>query len=312
MGKIHDALKKSQHTVDSPPSELNEGAAKKMVVDPEVKFDERQDDTKNLGRRDPATENGMTFQLIDKDKTAISKKTVTQNFDKNLVTVLRPKSFETEIFKILRSNILFPADGKPPKSIMITSAQPGEGKSFVASNLAVSIAQNIDEHVLLLDCDIRNPTINKILGLGQVPGLSDYLSNGKPLNQLFIKTHIEKLTILTGGNSRENPSELLSSKEMFSLLDELKSRYTDRYLIIDSPPPQLTAETHAIAKHVDSILLVIEYGGPPKEVVADIVESIDKEKIIGAVLNKADINSLSYGYGRYRGYGKYMKYYRQS
>ena len=119
--------------------------------------------------------------------------------DKNLVTFLKPRSIESEMFKILRGNILFPQSGTPPKSIMITSAVPGEGKSFMSANLAVSIAQNINEHVLLMDCDIRRSGIHKILGLGDVKGLSEYLMGEIDAQHIFRRTEMEKLTVLPGG-----------------------------------------------------------------------------------------------------------------
>ena len=227
--------------------------------------------------------------------------------DRKLVTLLDPQSIESEMFKILRGNILFPKSGKPPRSVMVTSAVPGEGKSFVSANLAVSIAQNINEHVLLMDCDIRKPTINKTMGLGPVSGLAEYLSGDQNLESVLVKTDIKKLTILTGGNPPHNPAELLSSRKMSLLLDEVTSRYSDRYVIIDSPPPQLTAETNAMARQVDGIILVVKYGSTPRAMVEELVDQLGKEKIIGCVLNWFDLRSSSYfGYGKY---GKYSQYY---
>jgi len=242
------------------------------------------------------------------EKTDIFQPVIDQErVDKNLVTYLDPQSLSSEMFKILRGNILFPASGSPPKSVLITSALPGEGKSFVATNLAVSIAQNINEHVLLMDCDIRRPTVHKYLGLDETMGLSEYLSDKIQLGRLFLKTNIKKLTILPAGIPPANPAELLSSREMTNLLQEVKERYSDRYTIIDSPPPQLTAETSAIARQVDGIIIVVKCGSTPRELVAELVETLGKEKIIGCVMNWFDLRSSTYfGYGKY---GKYSKYY---
>ena len=232
-----------------------------------------------------------------------------ERVDPKLVTLLDPQSIESEMFKILRGNILFPKTGKPPRSIMITSAVPGEGKSFVSANLAVSIAQNINEHVLLMDCDIRNPTIHRTMGLGEVAGLTEYLNRGLSLQSLLVRTEIAKLTILPGGRPPHNPSELLSSQGMSQLLEEVTTRYSDRYVIIDSPPPQLTAETAAIARQVDGIIIVVKYGGTPRSMVEELVDNLGKEKIIGCVMNWFDLRSSNYyGYGKY---GKYHKYYQK-
>jgi exopolysaccharide/PEP-CTERM locus tyrosine autokinase len=233
--------------------------------------------------------------------------TPSKALDKNLITVHDPSGYESEQFKILRTTILFPSSGERAKTIMITSALPGEGKSFVASNLAVSIAQNINEHVLLIDGDIRRPTQHKIFGFGEVPGLSEHLSEGTPLSSLILKTNVNKLSLLPSGATPSNPSELLSSESMSDLIQETKDRYSDRYVIIDSPPPRLTSETAALAKQVDGIILVIHSDSTPKDMVEKLVEMFDKEKILGIVMNRFDIQgSKYYGYGKY-GYGAYGK-----
>jgi len=249
-----------------------------------------------------------------KDKTIREEKLLTaplstedfNQYDKSLISLLQPQSFEAEQFKILRTNILFPSSGKPPRVIMVSSAVPGEGKSFVASNLAISIAQNIDEHVLLMDCDLRIPSIHKRFGFEEVKGLSDYLSGSESFSSLLLKTKLEKLSILPGGRLSRNPSELLISDKMAKLLDEVKDRYSDRYVIIDSAPPQLTAESAALSRLVDGVVLVINYGKTKREIIANLVEMLGKEKILGIVLNRFDLRSSTYyGYGKYSKYGKY-------
>lgn len=196
-------------------------------------------------------------------------------------------ALEAEQFKILRTKLLFPlTDKKPPRSIMVTSAVPGEGKSFVAGNLAVSIAESIDQHVLLMDCDLRSPSIHKQFGLEDYPGgLSEHLTQDIALPDLLLKTPISKLTILPAGKPPSNPSELLSSARMARLIEEVTLRYPDRLIIVDSPPPKMTSESNAISRHVDAILIVIRYRQTPKELVSELIESLEREKIVGIVLN---------------------------
>ena len=227
-------------------------------------------------------------------------------FSQDLISILSPNCAESEIFKVLRAKILFPKAGTPPKSILVTSAAPAEGKSFIAANLAVYLAHNIENSVLLVDCDIRRPTIHKLFGLGLSEGLSEHLSNGNKLSALLIKPGINKLTILPSGRPPANPSELLSSDKMAALLEELKSRYDDRFLIIDSPPPMLAPETKALAKNVDGIILVIRSGKTPLHQVESLIEDLGREKILGAVINHYN-SPVS---AKYYGYGKYQKYYR--
>jgi len=217
----------------------------------------------------------------------------------NLIVYHSPQSVEADLFKVLRTNLLFPGKGTPPKSILVTSAVPGDGKSFVSANLAVSIAQGVEEHVLLLDFDIRRSSLHTMFGLGSVRGLSDHLSDRVPLEQLIHKTPIAKLSILPGGRPPRNPTELLSSKRMQAMLAEVTQRYEDRYVIIDSPPPSMAAEVGAIARNVDGILVVVRAGKTPRQAVAETIEHLGKEKILGIVLNQAQQSVKKYyGYNK--------------
>jgi len=217
-----------------------------------------------------------------------------------LVTAKDPKSIESEQFRLLKNNILFPEEGNPPRSIMITSPSPDEGKSFVSANLAVSIAQSIDEYVLLMDCDLRRPSIHSLFGMDNALGLSDHLSGAVPLPSLLKKTFIDKLTLLPGGSIPPNPSELLSSEQMRGLLREVKSRYSDRYVIIDTPPPQITSETNAIARVVDGIIIVVRQGVTKKKEVQDIIDIYGRKKILGVIKNfAATTPGMSYRYKKY-------------
>ena len=157
---------------------------------------------------------------------------------------------------------------------------------------------------------MRLPTIHKLFGLKDgASGLSSYLSNEASLESLLIKTQIEKLTLLPGGRPPHNPSELLSSERMAHLLEELKSRYHDRFVVIDTPPPQLTAEAGALAKLADGILIVVKYGFTSRELVKELIELFGKEKVLGVVFNQFDRSkTVGYGYG-YGKYGAYAGYY---
>ena len=280
MGKVHDAFEKVKK---------DKGL---KIIEP----------VKQQPDQHAKTEFAVLKKALDPD----SQDSNTALLDPTLVTYHDPTSVEAETFKILRNNILFPQVGQPLRSIMVTSAIPGDGKSFVAANLAISIAQGIEEYVLLLDCDMRRSTIHQRFGFNdRVSGLSDHLSKGKPLPTLLKKTMVDKLTILPGGPTPANPSELLSSRAMRSLLKETKNRYSDRYIIVDSPPPQLTAETTALANYIDGIVIVVKYGSTPRKMVKDLVEKFGKEKIIGVVFNGYRVPATErYSYGRYNRYGK--------
>jgi protein-tyrosine kinase len=222
--------------------------------------------------------------------------------DERLITYWAPQSVEAELFKVLRTNLLFPSAGKPPRVILVTSASQADGKSFISSNLAVIIAQGIEEHVLLIDSDIRSPMIHTYFGMNTVGGLSEYLAREEDIAKLMYKTAIPKLSIIPGGKPPLNPAELVTSKKMKALLTEVKERYEDRYTIIDSPPMSIAAETSAIAKYVDGIIMVVRAGKTPRKDVAEAIEQLGREKILGIVLNDSE-QSLK----KYYGYKKYQK-----
>lgn len=235
------------------------------------------------------------------------------NTDPNLITLSQSQDhhFASEQFKLLKTHLLFSKEGPPPRLIMITSALPGEGKSFVAANLAVSIAQNVNEHVLLIDCDLRRPRIHKIFGMGESPGLSEYLSNGHDISEFLVKTPQEKLTLLPAGRVPVNPLELIASQKMTDLLGEIRNRYNDRYVVIDSPPPHLTAEANALAQLVDTVLLVIRQGAADRSIISELIGNLGKDKIGGVVFNRFDMTNIgAIGYGKYGKYGKYKGYYK--
>ncbi len=228
------------------------------------------------------------------------------NIDSNLVALLRPDSFEAEQFRMLRSNLMFPLEGKPPRIILVTGAVPGEGKSFIAANLAITFALDIQTHVLLIDCDIRKPHVHKRFGYQNVIGLSEYLTGKMDISSMLLNTNVSKLKLLPGGKPPKNPSELLSSKRMSNLLKEVKEKYPDRYIILDSPPPKLTAETNVLSRQVDGILLVAKYGRTRREDLVELICKLGKDKILGVIINWYNLRaSRYYGYGKYGGYKYY-------
>ncbi|TSA10984.1 MAG: polysaccharide biosynthesis tyrosine autokinase [Deltaproteobacteria bacterium] len=224
--------------------------------------------------------------------------------NERLVTVTDPQSMAAEQFKMLRSRILYPRNGSIPRTIMVASAMEEEGKSLIAANLAISIAQGIQEHVLLVDCDIRRPAQHLLFNVSGEHGLSDYLAHDVPLENLFIKTGISKLTLLPGGMPPPNPSELLSSEKMGRFIEEVKNRYHDRFVVFDTTPVQITAEVSVLAKHVDGIVLVIRRGRTDRDVIERAVSVLGRDKIIGAVFNGFSHFSREYEYYKsykYRG-----------
>jgi exopolysaccharide/PEP-CTERM locus tyrosine autokinase len=205
-----------------------------------------------------------------------------------------------EQYKMLRTYVLQHRNGNPPRTILVTSTLQGEGKSTVAANLAIAIARSVKEHVLLIDCDLREPSLHRVFGLRPSQGLADYLRRpGVDLSGLLLRTEVEKLSFLPAGPKAADASELLASERMRSLMAEVRSRYDDRYIILDSTPLLPTTDPSILAKQVDAILLVVRAGMASRDMVARQLEAVGRDKLLGVVLNGITPSPASYAYKYY-------------
>jgi protein-tyrosine kinase len=187
--------------------------------------------------------------------------------------------------------------------IMITSALPGEGKSFTAINLAISIAMELDNTVMLVDADVARPSVLNMLGLPPALGLLDVVAkDSTDISQVLLRTNIEKLSILPSGTAHARATELLASDAMIRLLDDMSSRYSDRIIIFDSPPLLLTTEARALATHMGQIVVVVNAEKTTQTAVKQAVAAIEDCPVKMMVLNQAR-QSPTDGYGYGYGYG---------
>jgi protein-tyrosine kinase len=191
-----------------------------------------------------------------------------------------------------------------PNLIMITSAHPNEGKTFFATNLAISMASEHDTHVLLVDADVANPTIPKVLDFEAEHGLIDVISgSAHDLADVLVRTNIPHLTVLPSGRPRPGASELLASTRMARLADDIAKRYADRIVILDSPPVLVRSEASVLARHVGQIVLIIEAERTSRTAVSEALALIGTDKLGGVVLNKMPLMSTQSGFGYPYGYG---------
>ena len=223
--------------------------------------------------------------------------------DPRLASFLEPGSLAVESFKLLLAKILARESKYRLRTIMVTSPLPMDGRSMVATNLAISIAWRINEHVLLVDCDLRHPSLENILGLNAHKGISEYLKKGTSVGPYLIKTPIGKLTLLPAGKPSPNPSELLSSERTQRLVEELRGTYEGRYIIVNATPAQFSAETTFLASMVDGVLLVVRAGKTPRDSILEAVENIGRNKIVGLVFNGSNERNKDY-------YRHYYRYYQ--
>jgi protein-tyrosine kinase len=202
----------------------------------------------------------------------------------------------SDVYKVLRTQILRKLSERGANTLAITSPGPGEGKSLTALNLAISMAMEMDKTVLLIDADLRNPSLHRLLGLGKVPGLSDYLTSDIPLSELLIHPGIPRLVILPAGKTIANSSEMMSSQRMARLVQEMKSRYPSRYVIFDLPPLLNVADAAAFTPLVEAAIMVVEEGVTQTEAVKRAAALFPPNKLMGTVLNKVRQMESVYGY----------------
>ncbi len=221
------------------------------------------------------------------------------------VFIVPPHSFGAEAFRKLKTQI-FLHPGKSPRTILVTSAAPQEGKTLVAVNLAVAISKEIHNNVILVDCDLRRPGIH--LGRNQnEKGLSNFLSDGIPLSEILINSEMEKLRIILAGSSTRKSSELIRSRKMGELLHSLRELGENTYIVIDSPPIMATADPTLLSTMVDGVVLVIRAGYTSRESVQSALKSIDRQKIIGVIFNQIATKPSAYSSEYYRYYQYYKK-----
>ncbi|MBC8316836.1 MAG: polysaccharide biosynthesis tyrosine autokinase [Desulfobulbaceae bacterium] len=307
MGKISKALSKSGV----------EKASKNMPVDQREK---KQSSHRQVEQSD-RVQQGKKTSILPEVKLSVSggQEQKRPSFFKEEIKISKERWDErvrlatedypaiSESFRRLRTKILHPVHKESIQSILVTSATLEEGKSFVSANLGVILAQSMEKHAILVDCDLRRPSLAGLFGLSGRQGLVDHLRDGASLSGLIQKTGIERLSIIPAGQAPKNPSELLVSDKMTKMVDELVSRYQDRMVILDSPPGQAASETAVLAQHVDKVVVVVKWGGVGREQVKKFIDAIGRDKILGVVFNAFEMTMLD---AKLQGEG-YYKYYSE-
>ncbi len=226
-----------------------------------------------------------------------------------LVTQVRPQSQMAESYRALRTSLLLSNLGAPPKVIMITSALPQEGKTTTSINCAVVLAQK-GVRVLLIDADLRRPSIHKTLGMGPRSGLSNVLTGSATLEQAITQSSaLPNLSVLPAGTPPPNPAELLASTNMRDVLEELRGQYD--HIVLDTPPTLSVTDAVVLSPRADAIVLVIRSGQTTKQALRrsrDVLMQVNA-KVSGVLLNAVDLSSPDYYY-YYEYQGKYSRYYR--
>ena len=213
----------------------------------------------------------------------------------NLIAHHNPKSPITEQYRLIRTNIEFASVDKQIKSIVVTSPRPADGKSTIAANLAIVLAQQ-EKKVLLVDADLRKPSVHYTFNVNNLQGLTNMLTKQISLDNAVFQTNISNLNILTSGPIPPSPSELLNSRTMESTLEELKSKFD--YIIFDTPPVLAVTDPQILASKCDGIVMVLSSGKTNKNEAIKTKELLQKTKtpLLGVVLNRFESKTNKYDY----------------
>jgi exopolysaccharide/PEP-CTERM locus tyrosine autokinase len=262
----------------------------------------QRESTKEIasGTASPAPESGPSVSFVPAEGGVIDPTLV----DGHIVSIVDPSSLAAEQYRKLRAGLLKKTRSDGLNTLMIASAGAQEGKTVTAINLAVTLAQELDHTVLLVDADLRNPSINKYLGINPEYGLGDCLMNQARIQDVLVKTGVGKLVLLPAGRPVENPAELLASDMMRSLVSEVKHRYRDRYIIFDSAPLLLAADGLSLAGYMDGIILVVQADVTSAKAAKAALDQLKGYTVLGSVLSSVsarDNKGMGGYYLRYKG-----------
>ncbi len=211
--------------------------------------------------------------------------TVPAALDPHLVAAIQPASLAAEQYRSLRTRIKRAENGRAVRTIVVTSPAKGDGKSLTAANLALTMAQEFQQRVLLVDADLRRPTVHRLFGVSDTPGLSDVLLGAAELDRALVAVADHHLTLLPAGTPPSHPAELLGSASMRRVLDTLRSRF-DR-ILIDMPPVSPLADLHIVAPMADGVLMIVRAGVTPRPAIERALSGLDVSKVLGLVLNES-------------------------
>jgi protein-tyrosine kinase len=295
MSRVHDALRKAAQTPDelsnrTPSAPLVSGAAAAETSAPSALQDP------------PGRES--TPELGDLDMEGIIAEAVTYPYtpmpDALLVNTSKPREGPGEEFRTLRTRLNHLQTLQPLHTLVVTSASPAEGKSFTATNLALTQAQLTGKRVMLADFDFRRPAIDKAFQLSASPGITDYLRGQASLSQVIRKIESVNLHVMTCGEPVPNPLELLNLRECRQLLRALREHFD--WVILDSPPLLFAADANLLATMCDSTILVVRIGSTTYDAVTRALQSLCENNVLGIVVNAARRGELYSKYNYYHDY----------
>jgi protein-tyrosine kinase len=213
--------------------------------------------------------------------------------DNNRIVAHRVRSKEADTFRILRTQVLQAMTQHGMRTLGITSPNYGDGKTTISINLALSIALDLNQTVLLVDLDLRKPNVLEYLGLAMPLGITDYFLNDTPIADCMVRPSFDRLAVLPAGRVMEHSSEVLGSPKIAALAEELRTRYPDRIIIYDLPPILAQDDPLVFLPNVDGVLLVVNEGVTRTSDLKASLRALTHAQVIGTVLNHSDVKSTS-------------------
>jgi protein-tyrosine kinase len=284
MAKVYDALRRAEAERRQRAGREPEEASAPLEWEPEVSAP-----TVPAPRPAGAPRRSLLKRLFGK-----SELDVAGDLNKRRISILQPDSYVAEQFRALRGRIDAIATQRTIKTVAVTSAMPGEGKTTASVNLAVVTSLSLDRKVLLIDCDLRRPKVHRALGLQPELGLAEVLSGNCSLDDAIIHVEGMNLDVLAVRNRPSNPSELLGSAQMTDLLERVSERY-DR-VVIDTPAALGLPDAKSVADLCDGIVMVVRADETRQEDAQTVLEILDRSRMLGLVLNGAVVDQGRYGY----------------
>ncbi len=257
-----------------------------------------RDRAQNFGEARPAAAGGTPQDLATGVRYTYTKTVEVPErvLVENRLIAAVPGHEHKDAYRMLRTRVLQSMRENNWTSVAVTGPASGCGKTLTSINLAISLAMEVTHTVLLVDLDLRKPSIHEYFGYQPEFGLTDYLVRDVPVNQIMFSPSIERLVVLPGRETIQNSSEMLRSPKMVALVNEIKHRYPDRLVVFDLPPILAADDALAFAPYTDAMLLVAEAGGTSRDDLQKALEVLKSAPVIGTVLNKAHVSRGSYGY----------------